>query len=89
MTPYILITTNRLNENEPVMYQFDRFSLFLKCPFFLDYSLCHFELVEFLKLLFVIMAFFHILVIKERCRKQNKSVLESVMVVLLPIYSPE
>ena len=35
------------------------------------------------------MAFFHILVIKERCRKQNKSVLESVMAVLLPIYSPE
>ena len=55
---------------------------------FLDYSLCHFELVEFLKLLFVIMALFHILVIKER-RKQNKSVLGSVMVVLLPIYSPE
>ena len=55
---------------------------------FLDYSLCHFELVEFLKLLFVIMAFFHILVVKEH-RKQNKSVLGSVMDVLLPIYSPE
>ena len=52
---------------------------------FLDYSLCHFELVEFLKLLFVIMAFFHILVVKERCRKQNKSVLGSVMVKLLPL----
>ena len=71
------------------MYQFDRFSLFLKCPFFLDHSLCHFELEEFLKLLFVVMAFFHILVVKEHCRKQNKSVLESMMVVLLPIYSPE
>ena len=34
LTPFILIITNRLNENEPVMYQFDRFSLFLKCPFF-------------------------------------------------------
>ena len=51
--------------------------------------MCHFELVEFLKLLFVIMAFFHILVVKERCRKQNKSVLGSVMAVLLLIYSPE
>ena len=56
---------------------------------FLDYSLCHFELVKFLKHLFVIMAFFHILVVKERCRKQNKFVLGSVMVVLLPIYSSE
>ena len=27
------IITNRLDENEPAMYQFDRFSLFLKCPF--------------------------------------------------------
>ena len=51
---------------------------------FLDYSLCHFELEEFLKLLFVIMAFFHILVVKEHCRKQNKSVLGSVMAVYYP-----
>ena len=63
-------------------------SLISKVTIFLDYSLCHFELVEFLKLLFVIMAFFHILVVKER-RKQNKSVLGSVMLVLLHIYSPE
>ena len=89
MTPYILIITNRLDENEPVMYQFDRFSLFLKYPFFLIIRCADLELVEFLKLLFVIMAFFHILVVKERCRKQNKSVLGSVIDVLLPIYSPE
>ena len=66
------------------MYQFYRFSLFIKYPFFLDYCLCHFELVEFLKLLLVIMAFFHIVVVKERCRKQNKSLLGCVMGVLYP-----
>ena len=81
MTRYLLIITNRRDENESVMYNLNRSSLFLKYPFFLDYSLSHFELVEFFKLLLVIMTLFYILVVKERYRKQNKSVLGGVMVV--------
>ena len=64
MAPYLLIITNRLYENESFMYQFYRFTLFQMIPFFLDYSVCHFEMVELLKLLLVKMAFFHILVVK-------------------------
>ena len=91
MTPYILIITNRLDENEPVMYQFDRFSLFLKCPFSRLFVV-PFRVGRIFKTSFCnngILSFFHILVVKERCRKQNKSVLGSVMVVLLHIFSPE
>ena len=35
LTPYLLIITNRRNENESAMYNFYRSCLFLNYPFFL------------------------------------------------------
>ena len=35
LTPYLLIITNRRDENESAMYNFYRSSLFLNYPFFL------------------------------------------------------